>query len=64
MDVESAFRLTPVRKEDWHLLGYFFDNEYHFDIVFPFGLRSSPAIFNRLSEFVKWLLIHNGPTID
>ena len=62
MDVKSAFRLIPVRKEDWNLLGYKHDNQYYFDTVLPFGLRSSPAIFNRLSEFMKWLLITTGPT--
>ncbi|GAV01154.1 hypothetical protein RvY_11906 [Ramazzottius varieornatus] len=63
-DVQSAFRLIPARKEDWNLLEYFFDIEYCFDIVLPFGLRSSPATSNRLPQFVKWLLIHNGPTVD
>ena len=57
MDVKSAFRLIPVRKQDWNLLGYCHDNRYYFDTVLPFGLRSSPAIFNRLSEFMKWMLI-------
>ena len=64
MDVKSAFRLIPVRKEDWNLLGYCHDNQYYFDLVLPFGLRSSPAIFNRLSEFIKWLLITKGPSRD
>ena len=60
MDVKSAFRLIPVRKEDWNLLGYCHNDQYYFDTVLPSGLRSSPAIFNRLSEFVKWLLITGG----
>ena len=45
LDVKHAFRLIPVRSEDWHLLGYQFNDFYYFDIVLPFGLRSSPFLF-------------------
>lgn len=48
MDLKHAFCLIPVHPSHWHLLGYYFDNQYYFDLVSPFGLRSSPAIFNRL----------------
>ena len=41
MDVKSAFRLIPVQKEDWNLLGYCHDNQYYFDLVLPFGLQFS-----------------------
>ena len=64
MDVKSAFRLIPVRKQDWNLLGYCHDNRYYFDTVLPFGLRSSPAISNRLSEFMKWMIITKSPTCN
>ncbi|XP_055352887.1 uncharacterized protein LOC129598832 [Paramacrobiotus metropolitanus] len=58
VDLKHAFRLIPVHPADWHLLGYQFDNLYYFDIVLPFGLRSSPAIFNRLSDFFEWIVRH------
>ncbi|XP_055353021.1 uncharacterized protein LOC129598954 [Paramacrobiotus metropolitanus] len=58
VDLKHAFRLIPVHPADWHLLGYQFDNLYYFDIVLPFGLRSSPAIFNRLSDFLEWIVRH------
>ncbi|GAV09052.1 hypothetical protein RvY_18652 [Ramazzottius varieornatus] len=46
MHVKSAFRLIPVRSADWPLLGYYHNGQYYSYIVLPFGLRSSPAIFN------------------
>ncbi|GAU90775.1 hypothetical protein RvY_03149 [Ramazzottius varieornatus] len=46
LDVKSAFRLIPLRREDWNLLGYWHDEKFHFDVVLPFGLRSSPGILN------------------
>ncbi|XP_077861722.1 uncharacterized protein LOC144342493, partial [Saccoglossus kowalevskii] len=39
IDIQHSFRLCPVRREDWHLLGYKWDNYYFFDRVLPFGLR-------------------------
>ena len=58
LDVKHAFRLIPVRSEDWHLLGYQFNDFYYFDIVLPFGLRSSPFLFCQLSEAVLWIFKH------
>ena len=55
LDIKHAFRLIPVRKQDWHLLGYKFDGRYFFDIVLPFGLRSAPYLFCLISDAVEWI---------
>ena len=57
-DIESAFRLFPVHPEDWELLGMFWDGQYYFDKVLPFGLRSAPFIFNQLSDALEWILLN------
>ncbi|GAV00860.1 hypothetical protein RvY_11649-1 [Ramazzottius varieornatus] len=44
-DIQSAFRLIPVRKLDHHLLGFKFDNFYYYDTVLSMGCRSSPFWF-------------------
>ena len=54
MDIKSAFRLVPVRPEDWHLLGFSFDDRYFFDVVLPFGSRSSPYLFCLFSNVLHW----------
>ena len=56
VDIQHAFRNVPVHPDDWPLLGMVWDGVYYFDKVLPFGLRSSPAIFNRLAEALCWIL--------
>ena len=46
VDLKNAFRICPVRKEDWHLLGICWQNLYYVDKCLPFGLRSAPYLFN------------------
>ena len=54
-----AFRLLPVRREDWHLLGIHWQAQWYVDKCLPFGLRSSPALFNHLASAIEWILINN-----
>ena len=56
VDMQHAFRNIPVHPSDWPLLGMVWDGQYYFDKVLPFGLRSSPAIFNKFAEAVCWIL--------
>lgn len=55
-DIRHAFRLIPVRPADWHLVGYKIKNLEYFDVVLPFGCRSSPFLFGLLSEAVHWIV--------
>ena len=55
---KNAFRLCPVRKEDWHLLGIRWRNRYYVDKCLPFGLRSAPYLFNLVAEALEWILMH------
>ena len=58
-DMESAFRLYPVHPDDWELLGMFWNGQFYFDKVLPFGLRSAPFRFNQLSDAIEWILLNN-----
>ncbi|GAV06389.1 hypothetical protein RvY_16396 [Ramazzottius varieornatus] len=58
-DVKAAFRLIPVRPLDWPLLGYMVSGSYYFDVVLPFGCRSSPFLFCLFSYAVHWILEHH-----
>lgn len=53
LDVENAFRLVPVRREDWNLLEYEWSGRYYFDVVLAFGLQSVPAIFDSSSTALE-----------
>jgi hypothetical protein len=58
LDLESAFRHIPVRRADWHLLGFTWDNKYFYDLVLGFGCRSALYIFNLFADALHWILQH------
>ena len=59
IDLKNAFRLCPVRKQDWHLLGIHWKGLYYVDKCLPFGLRSAPYLFNQLAQAIEWILKSN-----
>ena len=58
LDIRHAFRLCPVRPNQWALLGYWWEGFYFVDTRLPFGSRSSPFIFNTFADLLLWILIH------
>ena len=56
VDIQHAFRLLPVHPSNWPLLGYIREGMYFNDTVLPFGLRSSPGIFNQFADLVCWIM--------
>ena len=59
VDLKSAFRMIPVRSQDWELLGMYWQGNYYFDTCLPFGLRSAPYLFNQYAEALAWILYNN-----
>ena len=59
VDLKSAFRMVPVRHQDWELLGMKWKEAYFVDTCLPFGLRSAPYLFNQFAEALQWILQHN-----
>ncbi len=57
-DIQSAFRIVPVRQEDHHLLGFVYNNEYYYDTCLSMGLSSSCRIFEELSTALQWVMVH------
>ena len=64
-DIKHAFRLIPVRPDQWHLLGYRWNGCFYFDTRLSFGSRSSPRIFNDFADCLCWLFRQeaNNPSI-
>jgi hypothetical protein len=58
-DISDAFKLIPVKPELWHLLCIKWENQYYYFVRLPFGSRSSPRIFDCLSQAVVWIAKNN-----
>jgi len=61
VDLKHAFRICPVNKADWPLLGIYWQGCYYIDKVLPFGLRSSPYLFNRLADALNYIATRFAP---
>ena len=59
IDLQDAFRICPVRPEDRELLGIHWKEHFYFDKCLPFGLRSSPYLFNLVASAIEWALRYN-----
>ena len=59
VDLKSAFRLLPIHPDDWPLLGCLWEGQYYVDKCLPFGLRSAPALFNRLADALEFVARSN-----
>ena len=57
-DIESAFRLIPLRPSDYELFGMYWEGSYYYDKVLLFRLRSAPFLFNLLSNAIEWILLN------
>jgi len=65
LDLADAFHHIRVRQEDWELLGTTWTSdsghtEYYLSTVLPFGLRSSPKLFNDFAEAARYIMIDRG----
>ncbi|XP_065145726.1 uncharacterized protein [Paramisgurnus dabryanus] len=58
-DITSAFKVLPIHPEFWHFFGIFWKGAYYFSVCLTFGCRSSPKIFDSLSEALCWILTNN-----
>ena len=60
-DIESAFRVLPVDKRDFHLLGFSWKNQegkvqYFHDMSLPMGSSISCCAFEEFSSSLQWIL--------
>ena len=55
-DVAEAFRIIPVRPQDYHLLGFKLLNLYFYDRVLPMGCRISCKVFEEFSTSLQYIV--------
>ena len=69
LDLADAFKHILVHPEDWPLLCSSWDTtqadslvlwQYYIDLFMPFGLCSSPAIFNHYADMLEFAMWANG----
>ena len=56
VDIQDAYRLMPIHPADHRFLGVSWQGYVYVDCQLPFGLASTPAIFNALAEALEWIL--------
>ena len=56
-DLKDAFRHIPVSTSDQWLLGFYCDGHYWKERYLPFGLRTSPFIFDLFAKALNWILV-------
>lgn len=56
-DIKSAFRILPVHRDDYILLGFSWKEKFYYDLCVPMGCASSCAIFERFSSAMEWIEI-------
>ncbi|XP_030253189.1 uncharacterized protein LOC115569298 [Sparus aurata] len=57
-DITSAFKVIPIHPDFWHLFGVQWRGAYYFAVRLTFGCKSSPKIFDSLSEALCWILLN------
>ena len=67
-DITDAYMHCVIRPEERHLLGFSWDHgqkkEYWQYAVLPFGMSSSPKLFNDYAEALNYIMIKNGASKD
>ncbi len=58
-DITDAFKVMPLHPSQWHLFGVKWREKMYFAVRLTFGCRSSPKIFDTLSEALCWILLNN-----
>ena len=68
IDIKDAFKHVIVNPDYWHLLGSTWntidgDVQFYVDLVLPFGLRSSPFLFNQFAIGLEYIMKCKGASI-
>ena len=59
-DIKSAFRLLPIRPDQYHLFCFSWEGEFFFDRSLQLGCRSACNLFESVSSAIEHLAIHRA----
>lgn len=60
IDIRSAFRCVPVRPADRRLLGFYWRGGFYADLALPFGMRSSPPLWEVYGALAQWAAVNRA----
>ena len=65
LDIKDAYKHIIVAPRDWHLIGCTWPSpagvtEYYVDLTLPFGLRSSPYLFEQFASGLQYIMERKG----
>lgn len=63
-DIKAAFRHVRVRGVDHHLHGIEVNEEMAYEVTLAFGVRTSPAIWDRVASALAWILKQRGANYE
>lgn len=58
-DIADAFKICPIKPAQWPLFCIKWNSSYYFYVRITFGCRSSPKIFDTLSQAICYIAVHN-----
>jgi len=58
-EISDAFKLIPILPTQWHMYCIKWKSKYYYYTRLAFGCRSSPKIFDHLSQAVCWIATNN-----
>ena len=56
IDLSRAFRHVKIDPKDYNLLGLHISNEIFYDLCLPFGFKHGSAIFQRISDSIRYIM--------
>ena len=62
IDLKDAYRMVPIKKDQWKYLGMNVAGKYLIDRCLPMGAASSCQIFQRINDGFRWLMTSSSPT--
>ena len=60
IDLSRAFRHIKLDPKDYNLLGLHFSNQIYYDLCLPFGFKHGSAIFQRISDAIRYIMHTKG----
>ena len=58
MDIAGAFKQLPIKSTQWPYFCVIWNQKYYVYVRLVFGCRSSPRIFDSLSQAISWIASH------
>ena len=59
VDISNAFKIMPIKGNQWPYFCVKWENKYYVYVRLVFGCRSSPKIFDTLSQALCWIASNN-----